>query len=169
MTTATKIHVFEKARLGTAPFRVTGYAEKTYQAGPDAPIQAGATCDYCGTSIKDVFYIKGTDGEVFKVGSTCVGKTGDAGLRKVVDAKVRELKTQRRHAREAARIEAGHVLLQRADVQAALKAQAHPLDWRAAQGDTMVDWANWMLANSGNAGKLQVMRRVEKLAKELDG
>ncbi len=44
-------HVFERAGLGLAPFRFVGMEEKTFQACPGAPIQAGSSCDYCGTGM----------------------------------------------------------------------------------------------------------------------
>jgi hypothetical protein len=76
------LHVFERAGLGKAPFRCIGVEYKTYQAHPGAPVQVGGSCDYCGTGISIHCQIKGADGRVFKVGSDCVAKTGDAGLLK---------------------------------------------------------------------------------------
>src|SRR5690349_20051736 len=78
-------HVFERAGLGKAPFVVSGYGREIYQAVPGDsrwPIQPGAVCNYCGTAISNVCYIKSSDGRQFKVGSECVNKTGDAGLKK---------------------------------------------------------------------------------------
>lgn len=74
------LHLFERAGLGKAPFRVVGFAELKFKAFADAPTQCGGSCDYCGTGIIDAFYIQGSDGRKFKVGSNCVEKTGDAGL-----------------------------------------------------------------------------------------
>lgn len=168
MQTTKKIHIWEQHGLGVAPFKIVGFQEITTPTVGGVPAKAGSTCDACGTGIKDVFWIQGADGRRFKVGNVCVDKTGDAGLRRVVAAKVRELKTARRHAREAARIAAGMDLLQRADVQAVLTSQPHPLDWRADKGESKAGWVTWMLANSGNAGKLGVMRVIENLVKKLD-
>lgn len=86
---AKKPHPFEAAGLGHAPFHVTGHAEKTYCAGPGAPIQCGGSCDYCGTGIVDHYYIKGSGpgDKEFHVGSDCVRKTGD----RVLIAKVKEI------------------------------------------------------------------------------
>ncbi|CAB4176912.1 hypothetical protein UFOVP1672_62 [uncultured Caudovirales phage] len=74
------LHVFERAKLGKAPFRVVGYVEKSYQASPDSPKQPGGTCDYCGTAIYLQCLVRSSDGFEFKVGCDCVARTGDAGL-----------------------------------------------------------------------------------------
>jgi hypothetical protein len=74
------VHPFERSGLGKAPFHVSGFEVKTYQAHPDAPIQPGSSCDYCGTGIMNVCWIKGADGRKFKVGIDCVRKTGETAL-----------------------------------------------------------------------------------------
>src|SRR5690348_11206782 len=94
------VHCFERAGLGAAPFECVGMNENTYQACPGAPVQPGGMCDYCGSSIRFEFLIRSRDGKLFKVGSDCVHKTSDAGLRRVVDAKVREIRTKATHARQ---------------------------------------------------------------------
>ena len=78
----TRLHDFERAGLGAAPFRFIGMEEKTYQACHGAPVQPGSSCDYCGTAIRYVCWIKSSDGKQFKVGTDCVHKAGDAGLAK---------------------------------------------------------------------------------------
>lgn len=73
-------HVFTRSGLGAAPFRFLKMFEKTYQAHPDAPRQPGGSCAHCGTAITIHCEIQSADGRKFVVGSTCVEKTGDAGL-----------------------------------------------------------------------------------------
>lgn len=73
------LHVFERAGLGKAPFRCVGYSEK-FITHPDGSTQAAGSCDYCGTGIRFQCQIRSRDGHVFKVGTDCVAKTGDAGL-----------------------------------------------------------------------------------------
>jgi hypothetical protein len=84
------MHVFTRSKLGVAPFRCVG----VYQdIGPKvisnqgvvttmigSPGQAMGVCAHCGTGIADCFQIKSADGKTFVVGSSCVEKTGDAGL-----------------------------------------------------------------------------------------
>lgn len=85
-------HVFEKSGLGAAPFRCTAYDYS----------KRGATCDHCGTPILHLFDITSADGKVSIVGSTCVGKTGDAGL--IDEAK--QLRKQAERAAKAAKRQA---------------------------------------------------------------
>lgn len=74
------MHTFERAGLGKAPFRCTGFQVKKFQAHPDAPVQPGASCAYCHTGIMQCFEITSRDGKKFEVGCDCVDKTGDRGL-----------------------------------------------------------------------------------------
>lgn len=80
MNESTTIHPFEAAGLGLAPFRVVGFSVCKYQACQGAPVQPGASCDFCGTGIMNVFRIRSSDGREFKVGCDCVEKTADKKL-----------------------------------------------------------------------------------------
>lgn len=154
---APKIHVFEKAGLGQAPFKCIGCHVSQYQACPGAPLQPGSSCDYCGTGIMNVFTIQGADGRTFKVGCDCVLKTGDAGLRRTVDAHMKAAQ----HDRDDARIEAAQSLLKEERVIAAFTAARHPMEWRARQGATMMDYVTWMFEHAGRTGKIKVARLIE--------
>lgn len=155
------LHVFERAGLGTAPFRFVGMEEKTFQACPGAPVQPGSSCDYCGTGIRYVCHILASDGRRFKVGSDCVAKTGDNGL-------IRAFKTSpefRKHQRELARSKAERVNAEMdailSDPQA-LTQFPHPQDFRAARGETLRDHAVWMFHNAGASGRASTLRFVKK-------
>lgn len=93
----TKLHPFEKAGLGKAPFWITDFD----QAGTDSGRQ-GTTCDFCGTYIVNIFFIKSSDGKKFVVGSTCVEKTEDEELIKVVHEKLKAANRQRRNEKSHA-------------------------------------------------------------------
>ncbi len=80
------MHVFTRSKLGSAPFRCVGVYQKV---GPirmadgseiGSPGQAMGVCAHCGTGIADCYEIKSAEGNTFVVGSSCVEKTGDAGL-----------------------------------------------------------------------------------------
>ena len=84
------MHVFTRSNLGSAPFRCIGVFQ---DVGPKvignfggivttvgSPGQAMGVCAHCGTGIADCYQIKSADGKTFVVGSSCVEKTGDAGL-----------------------------------------------------------------------------------------
>ena len=161
-----ELHKFEKAGLGKAPFRVVGHEEKR---GPidmgngltvGAPGQPMGTCDFCGTGIVDCFRIASSDGKTFVVGSVCVHKTGDAGLIKRDQTEINRKRTAQRHAREAEKIVALKAKLADPVIRESLSDAPHPLWFRQAKGDTLLDWAEWMIAHSGNSGKMAVLRAL---------
>ncbi len=98
-------HPFEKAGLGKAPFRCIGYELQLFVAYPGATPRAGASCDYCGTSIANVFKIKGSgpNDVTFKVGCDCVAKTADRDLIVAVKANQKERRAVAKQARNEAR------------------------------------------------------------------
>ena len=69
------IHPFQKAGLGTAPFRCASVTEAVFML-PDGTSKAGGCCDYCYTGIRWEFHIESADQRTFKVGCDCVAKTG---------------------------------------------------------------------------------------------
>ena len=162
-----KVHVFERAGLGKAPFRFVGLTEAKYQAGPGAPIQPGSSCDYCGEAIMEVCHIRSADGRNFKVGNVCVGKTGDAGLRKTVAAAIRERRNEATHRRQDEKIAAGAALLERPGVREILAAEPHPYGTGADPrpfflSKTRLDWVEWMLHNAGRRGKVDVVTYLQR-------
>lgn len=160
------IHKFEAAGLGTAPFRVVGFAVKKYQACHGAPIQVGGSCDYCGTGIMDTFYIRGADGREFKVGSDCVYKTGDKGLVDTVKRKANRIKRERTVERESKRIEAAKETF--AAHRAAFEASPHPRgfkDRETGRALTLADEVDWMMERAGHSGRMRTARAIEKFVK----
>lgn len=100
-TKATRVHAFEKAGLGKAPFKAIGFYESKFQAvpgDPNCPIQPGSSCDYCGNGIMNVYQVRSADGKTFKVGCDCVAKTGDAALQMGTRAEFRAFKREQRNA-----------------------------------------------------------------------
>ena len=155
----TFIHAFEQSGLGKAPFRLVRVEIKRYQACYGAPIQPGGMCKHCGTAIVECCVIRDANGKEFVVGNVCVNKTGDAGLINITKRKVNRLRTEERHKREAERIAAGATLLESPSVREALSKQDHPSGWT---GKSLLDWAVWMMAHAGNAGRIQVCKVLEK-------
>lgn len=107
-----KIHVFEIAELGKAPFRVVGAIElpskSLLEANPAAynavmaslPNGIGfGTCHYCGHDLKYNFIIKSADEKRFVVGSECVYKTGDKGMIDKVKYELRKIAREKRFAK----------------------------------------------------------------------
>jgi len=177
----TKIHQFEQAGLGKAPFRYVGFRERR---GPEkildkdgkwhglecgAPGQPMGTCAYCGQGIAICCEIVSSDGKRFVVGSDCVEKTGDAGLRKV-KTDVAKFKAAASKAREEERIVAFHRRLQNdGPLGELLNSKPHPQKWRAEQGETLLDSVVWFLGNAGHAGKIKTVRMVARLEKKEGG
>ncbi len=92
-----EIHPFEKAGLGKAPFRCELVSERR-----------GSSCDFCGTGIRNEFWIKSADGKSFKVGCDCVRKThavvsGFREQRLHLARQIRHARQERKHAERVAR------------------------------------------------------------------
>lgn len=147
------IHRFEQAGLGLAPFRFTGsVTEKTFQACHGAPVQAGSTCDFCGTCIRYEFWVQSSDAKTFKVGCDCIHKTEDAGLIQQISKAERELRDQKNKAAKARKAERLAVRVTAAKtkletVRGSLSSKPHPNSYFAEQGRTLLDYVNWCLAN----------------------
>lgn len=84
-----KIHLFELAGLGKAPYRVlsleTSRDRESIQReragnGQTYTTNYCTTCDYCGTAISNAYQILSADEQHFKVGCDCLAKVGDKGL-----------------------------------------------------------------------------------------
>ncbi len=164
-TVGTVVHKFEVAGLGKAPFRFDGFEVKTYQACHGAPVQPGASCDFCGTGIMNVFWIKGADGKRFKVGCDCVEKTGDRGLLKVINAKVAEHKRELAHARIERKVAEARLVLP--TIADALRSQPHPYEWLAKKGCSKLDFVEWTLAHAGWSAQERAAKLILKEAAAL--
>jgi hypothetical protein len=162
---AVAVHKFEAAGLGVAPFKVSGFEVMKYQACHGAPIQPGTSCDYCGTGIMNVYFITGADGRRFKVGSDCVAKTGDAGLRKVVDTQERKLARAKRQAKATEQYQELKAMLADEPTRAKLASCPHPTPARAELGETLLTWAEWMVFYSGAAGRARTLKAVRAALK----
>ena len=167
-----KIHKFEEAGLGKAPFRIVGFSEekgpKTISSKGGVIIQVGSpgqpmgVCDYCGTAIVNCFHIRSTDDRTFIVGSECVYKTDDKGLTITVRREVNRRKREARHESEAKRIAQVENDLKDSTIIARLRAQRSP----SRMNETALEWAEWMMAHSGNSGRMKVVRLIDKIKKD---
>jgi len=174
------VHLFEAAGLGKAPFRFIGCVDDSVGANPsyggmvfrgerdgvDHWTQPGGSCAYCGQGIIVFCWIRSADGKKFKVGSDCVKKVGDAGLRLVVDTAVAKRRREQKQRRDAARIANARELLRFPTVCQRLRDQVHPVARHAACGLTMWHWVDWMLRHAGIRGKLSACKAVEAACAE---
>ena len=157
-----KIHRFEAAGLGKAPYSYVRFEVLKYCACPGAPVLPGASCDYCGHAIMETFYLRSADGREFHVGNECINRAGDAGLMDLIAPAVREIKAAKRTAqleREGARIKAAREAFM---AHPELFNGPHPYKWCADEGRTMGGFLSWMFANAGHSGKMKAARIVEK-------
>lgn len=164
------IHAFERAGLGKAPYTFLGHSREVYQAipgDPSCPIQPAGSCDYCGQGIYDQFRFRSADGRTFKVGCDCVRRAGDAGMIKRVNAVVAKARTAQTHARQDAIIATGAALLVRMDLRAALASIPSEHEWKAANGGTALDDAEWLWHASGRAGRVRLTKRLAAFAAEV--
>jgi hypothetical protein len=160
-TSAVRCHIFEKAGLGKAPYKFLRIENRSYQAAPGAPIQPGGSCRYCSTGIHFFYYLRSADGKTFYVGSDCILKSGDAGLRRIVKEEERRRRAEQNMLkRQVATEELDRYISTHADT---LKARPHPNEFFAGRGKTLLDYATWMRDNSGLAGRRQVLRTLREL------
>ena len=171
--TAVKIHPFEQAGLGKAPFRFVGmgsqdlcYGEAILnraeyeRTGIRVTTKPGGSCAYCGTAIMRMYGIESADGRRFHVGCECVHKTGDAHLIRIVDDATRKHERAKRdavHARKLIRLAA---ILADEESRAKLATMPHPNAKFASEGRTLLDWADWMRANAGRSGQTRALAAV---------
>jgi hypothetical protein len=152
-------HPFQKAGLGTAPFRCTHVTEAVFTL-PDGTSKAGGCCDYCYTGIRWEFHVESADQRTFKVGCDCVAKTGwgidgfdkirrenararrQAGAQKRREARQAQIAAERA-ARAAERIEATQVWRDaNAAVVARLTAYAGANDFLRSMAASLVQWGS---------------------------
>ncbi len=162
-TETTLIHPFEKAGLGLAPFTLIGTSttedraqlnsERAGNGQMFTTNHCGGTCAYCGTAIENVFKIRSSDGNEFKVGCECVKKTGDHNLVKVVNKVVRDGAKERKAVRDQVIIDAARAKLPMAGQKLAY--QPHPNAYFALQGKTMLDYVNWLITAWPTTSKLK--------------
>jgi hypothetical protein len=161
--------------LPAQPWMFTGQYRAVFQAipgDPNCPVQPGASCDHCSTAISDCYgFIATKTGETFKVGCDCVrkmvaeletpSKALTAAVREAKKARNEKARTRAAAKRASVKDQARELLEQRRELAAA---KPHPNAWRAEQGNTLADWAAWMLENGGGPAAKRVVTELEALA-----
>ena len=134
-------HVF--AHLGPAPYRYTGVTLNLFSI-PGCPeaTKPGGSCDHCGTGISLEYHFAAADGRKFKVGSTCVDKSGDAGLRRIIARDVADHQRQLREARAQKKRDADAAIVAREwpTARGRFAAIPHPNQFFASQGKSLADY-----------------------------
>jgi hypothetical protein len=160
----TKVHKFELAGMGKAPYRYTGMTKSVYQACPDAPVQPGSTCDYCGTGIMYVFGLLSSDGKRSKVGCDCIFKSDDSGLRKAIARDKAKHDREVRQARATKKLAEARALFGQDVVKAVLASKPHPFTSQAARGLTLSDYVDFLLRNGGTSGQARALKLCKTAA-----
>lgn len=136
-TDSSKVHPFERAGLGVAPFRFVGWHESKFQAHPGAPVRAGSSCDYCPQAIMIVCVIEDANGKRFKVGCDCARKVGDVKLVARVEKAMSEReRAQRKERAEKCRTQRRAKPASQAQIEYARKLGATDADLDGATIDT---------------------------------
>lgn len=156
------IHKFTLAGLGQAPFKFTGMEEKTYNPCPGAmmvvALQPGGTCAYCGTTIRYCYGIVSADGIRSVVGSECINKAGDEGLKKKVALVERDMAADKRAAKANASLGALDAILADEEACAWLAWLPHPTPTFAAEGVCLGEYVSWMALHCGAAGRGRLLK-----------
>jgi len=148
------VHVFEAEGLRKAPYTFLGIQ---LMVGPitradgsqiGSPGQPMGTCQFCGTGIKDCYFLRSADGREFYVGCDCIRKSGDKGLLRVVSVeekkKRRAAAERKREKANAARMEVReHVIdqLTNQNLRSKLAGQKHPV----IPGMTLLDYVEFLV------------------------
>jgi hypothetical protein len=152
-----KTHVFE--HLGKPPYRYAGFAELIFVCPGTGATKAGGSCDHCGTAICNAFYFTSDDGKTFKVGSSCVTKSGDKGLRKFVSEEQRKAKAAKEKASLPGLREDLAKLIE--EKKPELVKLSHPYSWCRHNGLTYHDYFTDCARQAG-------FSKVKKLIRELN-
>ncbi|HEY3498183.1 MAG TPA: hypothetical protein VGK73_25970 [Polyangiaceae bacterium] len=171
------IHPFEKAGLGKAPFRCVGVTRKvgpirianrdgtTTEIGAEG--QPMGRCDFCGTGIADCYEIRSADRREFVVGCDCVAKVCAKGEKvfSEVERMAMDLKNaaaRKRHDAKAAASQAQLAeLLAAPQLRGKLSSKPSAYAWKAAEGATALDDAEWLARQCGHAGRLRLIKRLQ--------
>ncbi len=168
-TASATVHPFQAAGLGLAPFRFIGIVKQDITHGEvrvgtidgyTVTTKKGGTCAYCGTYIVQMCNVKSADGKRFHVGSDCIAKVGGEELARKVAKAVNAARAVVTKDRAAGKVASLVEILTRSEVRAALSAQPHPVAFRAARGETLLDSIEWTMQNAGTAGKLRAAKIV---------
>lgn len=175
--TENSIHAFEKAGLGKAPFRIVGVGNKvgplrytdpksglTMEVG--SPGQPMGVCKFCGQGIMECWSIKSADGNIFDVGCECVRKTGDAGMKKVIDAHKAKVNREKRQAKAAEdKVYVAGVIGDQYRMSL-LRAIAHPYGFEdrvTKRPLSAAEYIEWMAPRCGDSGMMKLAKWLRKV------
>lgn len=141
-------HLFETAGLGQAPFKFLGVNVES------------SSCQYCATAIMFQFWLESADGKKFYVGSDCIFKSGDAGLRRIIEPIIAKHQKELKDKREAEVISTFEGHLKMTPDYWKQDNGPHPYAFYAEQGKTMGDYKKFCYEHAGQSTKAKVARQA---------
>jgi predicted GNAT family acetyltransferase len=162
------VHPFERADLGNAPFHLVGVTTKKFQAAPDAPVQPGGSCDYCGQAIMYVARVRDSQGKEFNVGLDCAERTGDTKLSEAARRAENKLRREMDKARaDALRQDRIDTLQERlGDTLRRLDVQAERRTWGRSIAADMATRLRTGRADDLTPKQYDLLDRIEQEAEE---
>lgn len=147
-TATGSVHCFEAAGLGHAPYIFLRVVTRS------------SACEFCGTPIVFQFWLRSKEGFEFFVGSDCIYKSSDAGLKAIIDPIVAKHEKELRESRDKGYIEQFQMYLQKVNPDFfALDTRPHPWAYRASRGETYGDFNYQTYKYSGRTKKANLARQ----------
>ena len=159
------MHVFEKHGLGKAPYKFLGVEELrgpiTLADGSQVGYygQPMGCCKYCGTGIAYLFWLESADSKRFYVGSDCIFKSSDAGLKRIIDPIVKAHKAEVAANRSKLLVAMFEDYLKSDPKFFENDKRPHPYSFYASQGKTYGDYNKWIYEHSGFASRAKMARQ----------
>jgi hypothetical protein len=158
--------------LGAGPYKFAGFAQihkgngttpPKYPERPARFVRGMGTCAHCGMAILNVYMVEIGNGDVFGVGSDCIGRihasNDTMGIHRLQRDVNRAMASQRKAVKieklKAKRAELCQLLI---DAEASLKAQPHP----TFPAKTLYDYAEWMAQHAGDKGVSALLKELRK-------
>lgn len=176
-TTCDRIHPWEKAGLGKAPFAWLGVFEDygphkverdgiTFETG--APGQPMGCCAYCGQGIGECHQIRSADGKKFVVGCDCVRRIESEGspVYTATERAHRDLQNKKARVRASLKDESVSAeldaLMAEPTTTAKLAASPSAYAWQAAKGATRLDDWKFIVSRCGASGRARMLKLLVK-------
>jgi hypothetical protein len=165
------MHVFEQAGLGQAPYKFKGVEQLrgpitleqhngvTVQVG--APGQPMGCCQYCSTNIAWLFWLESADGKIFYVGSDCIYKSGDVGLKAIIDPILAKHEKELRDSRNKLLLDMfNNFVAEHGKPTPWTLTTPHPNYYRARLGETVGNYNEWVFKHAGTVKQAAMARKM---------
>lgn len=152
-------HRFAERGLGTEPYTIMSH---------DPPWAGLSSCDYCGTGIREKFYLRSSDGRQFKVGNECIMRAGDNGLVSIARRMHAAIQRQQRLEREKRQLADLQTVMESSALRQGLMELPHPYAYRAERGETALDYMQYLTRPWASGQSIREARKFLKSEAVLD-